>query len=117
MNKKELLLLCKVFYFVSLLFSNSFENLEFVRIDNRQYTDFHKVNFSYDVKEKINPITQEVLLSLEENDNNTLYSNHILTDNEKEIFLTYFELMPKALKDAFITNVYSIYFLAYYSQN
>lgn len=63
------------------------------------------------VNDKIQNASSKVIKYLCEMDGNKKYKNHVLTENEKKLFLEYYSFLPESYKKVISEKVYAIYFI------
>jgi len=74
-------------------------------------TQFYGGTFSNNLFEKIRVLEGNAADYIADFDEYYEYKNHILSDDEKELFSEYFSYLPQKIQDCFLDNVYSIYFV------
>ena len=105
--KKNLLVLV-IFAFSSVLFA--FSKDELLELSYKQ-TQFYGGTFSRELFDKVRVLEGNAAKFIADFDNYDSYKNHELTEEEKNLFLEYFQYLPEKIQTCFLDNVYAIYFI------
>lgn len=106
--KKLIQFILVTVFVTAMTWANSVE--DFLKVPAKT-TAYYGGSFSPVLMEKVRDFSGNAAVYLKAFDNFDGYTNHTLTDEEKNLFEEYFSYLPEKLQQAVSKNVYAIYFV------
>ena len=102
----------KISYIVVLVFSLfSCRNQQQDNVPPFQRMENYNGNISFSIEERILATPEMIINSLNEMDNVITYASYELNDDEKQLFMNYYDFLPLKYKNIIIEKVIGIYFI------